>query len=145
MKLGYAGALCCAVVALLGAGLVYWDLQDDTFMPQLLVIPIMPAMLGLALLLFPGGPTTLQQGLEHNPNFIAQWRQQVPRLHARMWVLSLALSLYLSMYASFYLQGKDFFEWGNQLIALGMMGLLYHWLRRQRAKDKARTQGGQKP
>lgn len=121
-------ALCCAAVALLGAGAVYWDLQDGYFSKQLVFLPIFTGLLALALLLFPGGPGTFR-ALARDPGTgqAARWLAGIPPRHRRAWLLAAGLSFYLSFMASNYLEGNVFFSLREQvvvLLALLVVGLV---------------------
>ena len=112
MKLGCFAALCCAIIALIGAVLVYWDLQDGYFNTKVLALPIITGTLAVTLLLFPGGSTTFKQAaLDDDSQGVARWSSAVPRSHSRAWVLTLGLSAYLTMGAEQYLQGEVFLRW----------------------------------
>jgi hypothetical protein len=135
MKLGHFAALCCAVIALIGAALLYWDLQDGYFNTKVLALPIITGTLAVTLLLFPGGSTKFKQAaLDHDSQRVTKWSGAILSSHRRAWVLALGLSAYLTMGAEQYLQGKDFFTLGNQVSTVAALVvallLLRWWLRR---------------
>lgn len=135
MKMGHFGALCCAIIALLGAGFVYWDLQDGYFSRMLLFLPVITGLLAVALLLFPGGPVTFQ-ALARDPGTTeaARWLTGIPPLHRRAWVVAVCLSYYVSQGVSDFLEGKDFFSLREQitnLVVLLVLGLAFRKQLRQ--------------
>lgn len=132
MKLGHFGALCCAVIALLSAGVLYWDLQDGYFSTMLLALPIITGTLTVALLLLPGGPVTFQEAArDPGTERAGRWLASIPPLHRRAWLVAVGLSYYLTLGTSEYLQGKDFFSLGEQLLVLVVGGILWLVLRKQ--------------
>lgn len=97
MKLGHFVALCCFVIALVSAGFSYWDMQDGYYSTRLLYLPIFTGMMGVALLLFPGGRTTFREAAQPNSaHTLQEWKHDTPPLHRRVWLLTAVLSLYLS-------------------------------------------------
>lgn len=106
---------------------MYWDLQDGHFSRVLLFLPIFTGLLGLALLLFPGGPTSARAVLaDPGTEQVGRWLAGIPRGHRRAWLLATGLSYYLSLGVGDYLAGKDFLSWHEQVIIL--IALLVVWL-----------------
>ena len=132
MKLGHFVALCCFALALLGAAFVYWDLQDGYYSSKLLMLPIMTGMMGVALLLFPGGPTTFREAAQPNSvHTFHEWKHFTPRLHRRVWLVTAGLAFYLSHWADNYLEGKAFFTFREQLPLLLAFGLIAFYVRKE--------------
>lgn len=110
-------ALCCFGLALMFAGVFYWDVQDGTFSLRLLYMPIIFGVMAVAFLLFPGGPYTFRDAATSAAG-LGGWADAIPRLHRRVWVVAAGLAIYLSVGASDILEGKPFFTLGSQVLYL---------------------------
>ncbi|GAB3637160.1 hypothetical protein GCM10027422_27500 [Hymenobacter arcticus] len=124
MKLGHFVALCCFLLALVFAGVFYWDVQDGTFSLRLLYLPIMCGSMAVVFLLFPGGPFTFREAAT-GPAGLGGWLDTIPRLHRRAWVAAAGVAIYLSIGASDLLEGKPFFTLGTQLLYLFVAFVLW--------------------
>lgn len=119
MKLGHFVAIVLACLTLVFGALAYWDLQDTTFSSRSVFAPIVTGVEAIAFLLFPGGKTTFQQAaLSKETDRIGPWLDETPLLHKRIWLGGFALSIYLSLWEKDFLQGNDFFTFGNQISLL---------------------------
>lgn len=132
MKLGHFGALCCLGLALLSAGFSYWDMQDGYYSPKLLFLPILTGLMSVALLLFPGGRTTLREASRpDSTHTFGEWQSDTPPLHRRAWLLTAVLAIYLSLWVQKWLVGEEFFTVFQQLGLVFVFGFLWLFLRKQ--------------
>lgn len=132
MRFGYVLALCFLGLALVGAGLVYWDLQDGKFSTDLLFLPIFTGTMAVAFLLFPGGPVAAAAVIRDPGTEQAfRWLRSVPLLHRRAWLVAAGLAIYFSFWVRKYLEGKPFFALSEQLTFLGVGGILVFFLRKE--------------
>ncbi len=133
MRFGHAIALCLLALALVGTGLVYWDLQDGNFSTSLLFLPILTGTMAVALLLFPGsGPGTAGAVIRDPGTAQAgSWIRGIPVLHRRAWVMAAWLAIYLEFWARRYLEGTPFFTLSEQLTFFGVSGVLVFFLRKE--------------
>lgn len=132
MKLGYFASLVCFALALVFGGFSYWDMQDGTYSPRLLFVPICTGLMAVALLLFPGGSTTLQEASQPNSaHTFEEWQRSTPPLHRRAWLLTAGLAIYLCLWAQSWLAGEAFFTVFEQLGLLFVFGCIGLFLRKQ--------------
>ena len=132
MRLGHFAALICFVLTLVFGGLSYWDMQDGYFSTKLLFLPIFMAVMGVALLLFPGGRITFREAAApDSAHTFQEWKHGTPPLHRRVWLGAAVLSIYLSLWAQKWLAGEAFFTVFEQLGLVFIFGLMWLFLRKQ--------------
>ncbi|MDQ2769478.1 MAG: hypothetical protein M3Y54_03140 [Bacteroidota bacterium] len=128
MKFGYCVALGLAGLAVLGAVLLYWDVQDGEYDARGVYLAVGGGVLAAVLGLVPGAPVVFRRYAP--PGTLAQWLHETPAGPRRVWAGGFVLALALANGSSNYLQGQPFLGWPD-VFAVGCVGLLVAFLLRR--------------
>ena len=128
MKVGYCIALGLAILAVLGAALLYGDVRDGEFDTRGVYLAVAGGVLAVVLGLVPGAPVVFRRYAP--PGAVAQWLRETPVGARRTWAGGYVLALALANGTSNYLQGQPFLGWSDGF-AIGCVGLLVAFLARR--------------